>query len=145
MSEVSCDKYSIRPAHDILYVDLKGTWTAEDTLQFVAEYKKQVSRYFAQSWACVLKIKNLDMLIDDNFQIQSFISLNTWSYIKGMSDMVIITGTQSRDMLLYQFEEIISAKQPFDMEICTNDFLADQWLRDRGFRAKQLEERRKSA
>ena len=145
VSEIKHERYSIKPVHDILYVDLKGTWLAEDTLTFTTEFKKQVSRYFARSWACVMSIKDLDMLVDDSFQIDSFVALNTWSYIKGMSHMVIVTGSQKRDMLLYQFEEILKAKQPFSMEVFMTEFPAQQWLKDHGFNMESASSNRRIA
>ncbi len=138
MSEILNEKYTIRPAHDILYISLLGSWSPDDTLRFLADYKKQVSKYFAQEWACVMQISDLDMLIEEGFQIETFKALNTWSYIKGMGAMAIIVGMENRDHLLFQFEEILKGKLPFQTSVFKSNDEADAWLRIRGFKAKLL-------
>jgi len=140
VSEISSEKYTIRPAHDILYVSLKGSLAPDDTLRFLSDYKKQVGKYFAQEWACVTQLSELEMLIEEGFQIETFKALNTWSYIKGMGAMAIIVGNDNRDHLLYQFEEILQGKLPFQTGVFKSNDEADTWLRLRGFKAKLLAE-----
>lgn len=140
MSELINEKYSIRPAHDILYVSLIGSWAPSDTLRYLSDYKKQVSKYFAQEWACVMQLSDLDMLIEEDFQVETFKALNTWSFIKGMGAMAIIVGRDNRDHLLYQFEEILKGKLPFQTGVFKTNEEADEWLRLRGFKAKLLAE-----
>lgn len=140
MSEVLNDKYTIRPAHDILYVSLVGSWSPNDTLRFLSDYKRQVSKYFAQEWACVMQLSELEMLIEEDFQIETFKALNTWGFIKGMGAMAIIIGHENRDHLLFQFEEILKGKQPFQTSVFRSNEEADAWLRLRGFKAKLLAE-----
>ncbi|UZE97900.1 hypothetical protein [Alkalimarinus alittae] len=140
MSEVLNDKFTIRPVHDILYVSLIGSWSTDDTLNFVADYKRLVSKYFAQEWACVLQISDLEMLIGEDFQQETLKALNTWGYIKGMGALAIIVGHKNRDHLLFQFEEILKGKQSFQTGVFRSNEDADAWLRLRGFKAKLLVE-----
>lgn len=138
MSEVSNEKYTIRPAHDILYVSLSGSLSPDDTLRFVTDYKRLVSKYFAQEWACVMQLSELEMLIGEDFQIETFKALNTWGFIKGMGAMSIIVGHKNRDHLLYQFEEILKGKQSFQTSVVRSNEEADAWLKLRGYNAKLL-------
>ena len=78
------------------------------------------------------------MLIEEGFQIETFKALNTWSYIKGMGAMAIIVGMENRDHLLFQFEEILKGKLPFQTSVFKSNDEADAWLRIRGFKAKLL-------
>lgn len=120
--------YTINPRHDILYVDLFGSWNHEQTYQFSLDYKKQVSRYFAREWVCVLNLKKLDMLISESEQIGTFKSLLSWSYLKGMTALVAVVGIENRHYLLYQFEEILNSNQPYGQVICYSDAEVRQWL-----------------
>jgi hypothetical protein len=133
MTAIESEKYSIRPVHDTLYVDLKGTWNHEDTYQFTSDYKQLVSRYFARSWCCVFKINELEMLIDEDYQIPSFKALNTWSFIKGMGAFALVTSIENRDYLIYQFDEVLRGRHPFEASSFNAEEDADDWLKLRGF------------
>ncbi len=135
MTAIQHEKYTIRPVHDTLYVDLKGTWNHEDTYQFTSDYKKLVSRYFARRWCCVLRVDQLEMLIDEDFQIPSFKALNTWSFIKGMGAFALVSSPENRDCLIFQFDEVMRGRHPFDAECFLSEDDADSWLKERGFQA----------
>ncbi len=138
-------KYEIKPAHDILYVDMFGSWSPDDTAEFGTEYKRLVSRYFAREWACVINLKQLDMLISESQQIAAFKALNTWSYIKGMKAQAVIVGPDNRSHLLYQFEEIFKDQQPFAKAVFHHELEANHWLTEQGFSEKILLQSQKSA
>lgn len=127
MSESKPD-FSIKPVHDVLYVQLSGSWNHDLTADYSLEYKKQTSRYFAREWACVLNLQNLDMIIPEREQIETFRALNTWSYIKGMTALAIVISLENRHQLLYQFEEIFQDPQPYRTAIFYSDEEASAWL-----------------
>lgn len=137
--------FSIKPAHDILYVTMSGTWSPDQTLAYAAEYKKQVSRYFAREWACVLNLQNLEMLLSEDFQIETLKALNTWSYIKGMKAAAVIISQDNRSHLLYQLEEIFKRVQTYASAVCYSEVDANHWLVDQGFNEKQLLQTQKTA
>lgn len=145
MTEMPTKSYSINPVHDVLYVTLSGTWSPENTLEFVSQYKKEVSRYFAREWASVFYLNDLEMLLAEDFQIETFKALFTWSYIKGMQAMSLIVGADNRSHLLYQFEEMLQGRQPFATKVCHGNLEAGQWLRSNGFQAKYLLDAKQSA
>ncbi len=145
MKEVSCQKYNIRAEHDLLFVELQGTWTPEDTLQFMVAYKKLVSSYFAREWAAVFDIGKLEMFIEENFQIETFRSLLTWSFIKGLGALSVIKDPKSRDHLLFQFEEILNHRQPVASSLHCSVDEAVAWLAREGYEACSLQFRQKSA
>lgn len=124
--------FTLQPAQDVLYIDLFGSWNHEQTCEYSLEYKKQVSRYFAREWVAVMNLQKLDMLIEEPNQIDMFRALNTWSFIKGMTAMVVVVGIENRHHLLYQFEEIFNDKQPYQKAILYSEAEALQWLRDNG-------------
>ena len=133
MSEVSCQKYRIRAVHDTLYVELMGTWAPEDTLQFLAADKKLVASYFARERGEVLCRDQLDMLIEEDFQIETFRSLFTWSFIKGLGALSVVKGPANRDHLLFQFEEILNHRQPVAVSLKNNLQEAVAWLAEEGY------------
>jgi hypothetical protein len=133
----SSSKYLIQPFHDVLSVRLSGTWNAEDTMQFSGDFKRQVSRYFAREWACVLNLKELELLVPDAYQVHAFRALNTWSYIKGMQAMAILFSPDSRSALLYQFEEILDDRQPYQRLLGQSEAEAHRWLAELGFRDRK--------
>lgn len=130
--------YSLNPEHDILYVTMNGTWNMDTTQAYISQYKKDVSRYFAREWAAVLDLRNLEMLLSEEFQLESIIALNTWSFIKGMTTMAIIVGEHNRGPLLYQFEEIFNQSPAFARDVFSNPVKARHWLFDQGFRGKEI-------
>jgi len=138
-------KYEIKPVHDILYVDMRGSWSPEETVEYVSEFKRLVSRYFAREWACVLNLKHLDMLISETQQISAFKALNTWAYIKGMKSLAVIVGQDNRSHLLFQFEEILKGEQSFYKSVFHNEVEANHWLTDQGFSEKVLLQSQKTA
>jgi len=128
--------FIIQPEHDILTIDLFGTWNEQQTLDYVAEYKRLVHRYFTREWACVINLQGLDMLLSESFQIETFKALNAWSYIKGMKAVSVIISNNNRSHLLYQFEEIFKVNHPYATAVCHSPIAADQWLVDQGFKPK---------
>ncbi len=138
-------KYEIKPVHDILYVGLSGSWSIDDTRDFIQDFKRLVSRYFAREWACVMNLQELDMLISEREQIELFKALNTWSYIKGMLAQAVIIGSDSRNHLMYQFEEVLKGPQSFDQAVFFTESDATHWLRDHGFSEKVLLQSQKTA
>lgn len=124
--------YSIQPVHDVLHVRLSGSWNHDQTFAYTIDYKKQVSRYFAREWVCVLNLQNLELLISEQEQIETFRALNTWSYIKGMIALGIVISPENRDHLLYQFEEIMSDNQSYQKAIFYSDVEANHWLQKLG-------------
>ena len=66
------EHFSIKPQQGILRVDFKGTWSPEETLKYVENYKRLVNRYFTHEWACVMNLQGLDMLLSESFQIETF-------------------------------------------------------------------------
>lgn len=125
--------FSIDPEHDILHVEMRGTWNEDIAHAYVAEYKKIVGRYFAREWACVLDLRKMEMLLSEEFQINTLKALNTWSYIKGLKSMAIVVNEQVRPHLLYQFEEILMDKPDFNSRVLSNPIDARHWLKDEGF------------
>lgn len=138
MSE-SSSKYIIQPVRDVLYVKLDGSWNAEQTLAFSADFKRQVNRCFAREWACVFNLKDMDLLIPESYQVHAFRALNTWSYIKGMQALVLLFSHDSRSQLLFQFEEILQDRQPYLKKVCQSEVEANQWLAGLGFREKEAQ------
>jgi len=132
-------QFSIQPNNEILLIDMKGTWNEETTLEFVAEYKRLVNRYFTREWACVFNLQNLDLLLSESFQIETFRALNAWSYIKGMKAVSVIISSKNRSHLLYQFEEIFNVNHPYATAVCHSPIDAGQWLSDQGFKQKLFE------
>lgn len=142
--------YSIQPVHDVLHVRLSGSWNHDQTFAYAVDYKKQVSRYFAREWVCVLNLQDLELLISEQEQIETFRALNTWSYIKGMIALCVVISPENRGHLLYQFEEILSDNQPYQKSIFYSDIEANQWLQKIGvlqplFAGKQEQHNRQSA
>ena len=135
-SFVETEHFRINAEHDILTIDLFGTWNEEDTLQYVEAYKRLVQRYFTREWACVVNLKGLDMLLSESFQIETFKALNAWSYIKGMKAISVIISQDNRSHLLYQFEEIFKVNHPYSTAVCHTDISATQWLSTQGFKPK---------
>ena len=128
--------FVIHPEHDILTVDLCGTWNEQQTLKYVAEYKRLVHRYFTREWGCVINLQGLDMLLSESFQIETLKALNAWSYIKGMKAISVIISSNNRSHLLYQFEEIFKVNHPYATAVCHSPVEANQWIADQGFRPK---------
>jgi len=137
--------YTLQPIQDILYVDLFGSWNHDQTYNYSLDYKKQVSRYFAREWVCVMNLQQLDMLISEQAQIETFRALNTWSYIKGMTAMLVVIGIENRHHLLYQFEDIFDDKQPYEKAILYSDAEAQHWLIEHGKISKPMLRTQKSA
>ena len=104
---VKTEFFSILPQHNIVTVDLFGTWNEQQTLEFVFEFKRIVHRYFTQEWACIVNLQHLDMLLPETFQIETFKSLNSWSYIKGMKAISVVVSHRNRGHLLYQFDILL--------------------------------------
>lgn len=130
--------FKINPEHDVLYVNMLGTWNAETTHKYAEQYKKVVSRYFARAWASILDLRELEMLVSEDDQEELLIALNTWSFIKGMSDMAIIVSEHNRGHFLFQFEEIFAKSPAFKREVFSNPVQARAWLSDEGFRGREL-------
>ena len=139
------ERYSIKPVHDTLFVTLRGSWSMDNMRQFTEDYKKLVGRYFAREWACVLNIRDLELLIGEDQQIAAFKALNTWSFIKGMQAQAVILSDRNPGYLLYQFEEILKDKASFDRKVFLNERDADHWLVNKGFSEKLEFESQKSA
>jgi len=139
------EHYIINPQHDVLYIDLKGTWSPDQTLEYVADYKRLANRYFTQEWACVMNLQSLDLLLSESFQIETFKALNAWSYIKGMRSVAVIISNSNRSHLLYQFEEIFKVNHPYETQVCFSPVQANQWLNDQGFTQKQRKLSRETA
>lgn len=137
--------YIIQPTRDVLYVKLDGSWNAEQTLDFSADFKRQVSRYFAREWACIFNLKEMELLIPESYQIHAFRALNTWSYIKGMQALVLLFSHESRSQLLYQFEEILQDRQPYQKKVCQSEVEANQWLVGLGFKEANVSSLQQSA
>ena len=134
--------FIIHPEHEILTIDLFGTWNEQQTLDYVAEYKRQVHRYFTREWACVINLQGLDMLLSESFQIETFKALNAWSYIKGMKAVSVLVSSKNRSHLLYQFEEIFKVNHPYATAVCHSPVEAAHWLSDQGFQQKIREHAR---
>lgn len=130
----SPSQYVIQPMRDMLYVKLDGSWNAEQTLAFSADFKRQVNRYFAREWACIFNLKDMDLLIPESYQVHAFRALNTWSYIKGMQALVLLFSQSSRSQLLFEFEEILQDRQPYEKKVCQSEVEANQWLASLGFK-----------
>jgi len=131
------EHYIINPQQDVLHVDFKGTWSPEETLKYVENYKRLVNRYFTHEWACVMNLQGLDMLLSEPFQIETFKALNAWSYIKGMRSVAVIICNSNRSHLLYQFEEILKVNHPYETQVCFSEIQSNQWLLDQGFCKKK--------
>ncbi len=134
------DTFRIKAEHDILKVDMLGTWNKDDTLQYVEDYKRLVNRYFTREWACVINLQSMDMLLSESFQIETFKALNAWSYIKGMKAVAVIVSLNNRSHLLYQFEEIFKVKHPYETAVCHSEVATMQWLTGQGFKVKTPKE-----
>jgi hypothetical protein len=133
---VKTEFFSILPEHNIVTVDLFGTWNEQQTLDFVAEFKRLVHRYFTQEWACIINLQHMDMLLSESFQIETFKALNAWSYIKGMKAISVVVSHRNRSHLLYQFEEIFKVNHPYATAVCYSELESSQWLADQGFRPR---------
>ena len=136
-SRVETSNFVIQANHDILSIDMIGTWNEDNTLDYVAEYKRLVHRYFTREWACVVNLKGMDMLLSESFQIETLKALNAWSYIKGMKAIAVVFSSNNRSHLLYQFEEIFKVTHPYATSVCLSEFEAVQWLDSQGFRMKK--------
>ncbi|MFV1873157.1 MAG: hypothetical protein ACMZ64_07550 [Oleiphilus sp.] len=134
---VKTEFFAIMPEHNIVTVDLFGTWNEQQTLDFVAEFKRLVHRYFTQEWACVINLQHLDMLLSESFQIQTFKALNAWSYIKGMKAISVVVSHKNRSHLLYQFEEIFKVNHPYATAVCYSELESANWMADHGFKPRQ--------
>lgn len=134
---VKTEFFSILPEHNIVTVDLFGTWNEQQTLDYVAEFKRLVHRYFTQEWACVINLQHLDMLLSESFQIDTFKALNAWSYIKGMKAISVIVSHRNRSHLLYQFEEIFKVNHPYATAVCYSELESLQWLANQGFKMRE--------
>jgi hypothetical protein len=128
--------YVIQANHNILSIDMLGTWNEGNTLDYVAEYKRLVNRYFTQEWACIVNLKGMEMLLSESFQIETLRALNAWSYIKGMKAISVVFSSNNRSHLLYQFEEIFKVKHPYATAVCLSEFEAVQWIESQGFKIK---------
>jgi hypothetical protein len=137
-SRVETTNFVIDAKHDILTIDMLGTWNEGNTLDYVASYKRLVHRYFTREWACVINLKGMDMLLSESFQIETLKALNAWSYIKGMKAIAVVFSSNNRSHLLYQFEEIFKVKHPYATSVCLSEFEASQWLDSQGFKMKTL-------
>lgn len=135
--QVKTDFFSIMPEHNIVTVDLFGTWNEQQTLDYVADFKRLVHRYFTQEWACVINLQHLDMLLSESFQIETFKALNAWSYIKGMKAIAVVVSHRNRSHLLYQFEEIFKVNHPYSTAVCHSELESIQWLSAQGFRSRE--------
>lgn len=139
-SAVETSNFSIRANHNILTVDMLGTWNEDNTLDYVSEYKRLVNRYFTREWACVINLKGMEMLLSESFQIDTLKALNAWSYIKGMKSIAVVFSSNNRSHLLYQFEEIFKVTHPYSTAVCLSEFEAAQWLESQGFKIKTTSE-----
>lgn len=137
--------YDIKPAHDSLYVNLRGSWSAEVMAAFTKDYKQLVGRYFAREWACVLNISQLELLIGEQEQIAAFRALQTWSFIKGLRALAVVVSENNPSYLLYQFEEVLKEKSSFERVVVYSEREADYWLRQLGFSEKLELQSQKSA
>lgn len=135
--QVKTEFYSIVPAHNIVTVDMYGTWNEQQTLDFVAEFKRLVHRYFTQEWACIINLQHLDMLLSESFQIDTFKALNAWSYIKGMKAISVVVSHRNRSHLLYQFEEIFKVNHPYATAVCYSELESTNWLEGHGFKQRE--------
>ena len=135
--QVKTEFYSIVPAHNIVTVDMYGTWNEQQTLDFVAEFKRLVHRYFTQEWACIINLQHLDMLFSESFQIDTFKALNAWSYIKGMKAISVVVSHRNRSHLLYQFEEIFKVNHPYATAVCYSELESTNWLEGHGFKQRE--------
>ncbi|MDX1451109.1 MAG: hypothetical protein R3183_01025 [Oleiphilaceae bacterium] len=137
--------YTIKTAHDTVFVRLQGSWSAEHMHNFTQEFKQLVGRYFAREWACVMDISDLELLIGEQEQIAAFRALNTWSFIKGMRAQALVVSERNPSYLLYQFEEVLRTKSSYERQVCENESQAEQWLHDYGFSEKLEVQSQKSA
>jgi GTP-sensing pleiotropic transcriptional regulator CodY len=135
-SRIETSNFVIHARHDILSVDMSGTWNEDNTLEYVADYKRLVHRYFTREWACVINLKDLDMLLSESFQIETLKALNAWSFIKGMKAVSVVVSDNNRSHLLYQFEEVFKVNHPYATAVCQSEFEASQWLASQGFKFK---------
>lgn len=133
---VKTEFFSILPEHNIVTVDLFGTWNEEQTLVFVSDFKRLVHRYFTQEWACIINLQHLDMLLSESFQIETFKALNAWSYIKGMKAISVVVSHRNRSHLLYQFEEIFKVSHPYETAVCYSELESTNWLSGHGFKQR---------
>ena len=135
---VKTEFFSILPEHNIVTVDLFGTWNEDQTLDFVADFKRIVHRYFTQEWACIINLQHLDMLLSEPFQIETFKALNAWSYIKGMKAISVVVSHRNRSHLLYQFEEIFKVNHPYATAVCHSELESSNWLSGHGFKQRAI-------
>ncbi len=133
---VKTEFFSILPKHNIVTVDMYGTWNEQQTLDFVSEFKRLVHRYFTQEWACIINLQNLDMLLSESFQIETLKALNAWSYIKGMKAISVVVSHRNRSHLLYQFEEIFKVNHPYATAVCHSELESTNWLVGHGFKQR---------
>jgi hypothetical protein len=133
---VKTEFFSILPEHNIVTVDLFGTWNEQQTLDYVSEFKRLVHRYFTQEWACIINLQHLDMLLSESFQVETFKALNAWSYIKGMKAISVVVSHRNRSHLLYQFEEIFKVNHPYVTAVCYSESESTNWLAEYGFKQR---------
>ena len=139
------EHFIINPQQKVLHVDFLGTWGPDQTLEYVEEYKRLVNRYFTQEWACVINLQDMELLLSESFQIETFKALNAWSYIKGMRSIAVIISHDNRSHLLYQFEEVFKVNHPYETQVCFSEIQATQWLIEQGFRQHQKQLTRETA
>lgn len=144
-SRAETSHFTIQANHDILSIDMLGTWNENNTLDYVSEYKRLVNRYFTREWACVVNLKEMDMLLSESFQVETLKALNAWSYIKGMKAISVVFSNNNRTHLLYQFEEIFKVRHPYATAVCLSEFEASQWLESQGFKLKTVNQTPKLA
>ena len=137
-SKIETPNFVIHAMHDILSIDMFGTWNEDNTIEFVADYKRLVHRYFTREWACVINLRGLDMLLSESFQIETLKALNAWSYIKGMKAISVVVSSNNRSHLLYQFEEIFKVNHPYATAACHSELESSQWLSSQGFKLKTV-------
>lgn len=135
--QIKTEFFSILPEHNIVTVDLFGTWNEQQTLDYVSEFKKLVHRYFTQEWACIINLQHFDMMLPESFQIETFKALNAWSYIKGMKAISVVVSHKNRSHLLYQFEEIFKVNHPYATAVCYSALESSNWLADNGFKPRE--------
>tara|TARA_R110001592_G_scaffold363380_1_gene686571 strand:+ start:15784 stop:16263 length:480 start_codon:yes stop_codon:yes gene_type:complete len=134
---VKTEFFSILPEHNIVTVDLFGTWNEQHTMDYVTDFKRIVHRYFTQEWACIINLQHLDMLLSESFQVETFKALNAWSYIKGMKAISVIVSHRNRSHLLYQFEEIFKVNHPYATAVCHSELESTNWLAEQGFKQRE--------
>lgn len=133
MSEIVKPGYRIVAKHNLLHIEIEGTFNQELTLEFVADCKRLVASYFAHGWALEFDIAKLEMLIDEHFHSETFKALFTWFYIKGLSAMALLTGDHLRQHLICPFEQALSDRPPYSVKVFNNISESRVWLKLMGF------------